>query len=88
MKLNINKDKIQEAFEHGELIGLDEIETQLENSEEVEQELFDLVTCLYKLNFVYGATERKGYVEKYNEQIENIFLSIKNDLFDILQIEQ
>ena len=57
MKLKINKNKILQEFERGDLLGLDEVETQLENSEEVEQELFNLVTCLYKLNFVLIETE-------------------------------
>ena len=88
MKLNIDKNEIQEAFEHGELIGLDEVETQLENSEEVEQDLFNLVTCLYKLNFVLIETETKSYASKYNIQVQELYSNMKCDLFDILQIEQ
>lgn len=86
MKLNINKREIEEAFERGELIGLDEIDTQLENSEDVDQEIFNLVTCLYKLNFVLIETETKNYASKYNMQVQELYSKMKSDLFDILEM--
>lgn len=86
MKLNINKREIEEAFERGELIGLDEIDTQLENSEDVDQEISNLVTCLYKLNFVLIETETKNYASKYNVQVQELYSRMKNDLFDILEM--
>ena len=88
MKLKINKNKILQEFERGDLLGLDEVETQLENSEEVEQDVFNLVTCLYKLNFVLIETETRSYASKYNIQVQELYSNMKCDLFDILQIEQ
>lgn len=86
MKLKINKNKILQEFERGDLLGLDEVETQLENSEEVEQELFNLVTCLYKLNFVLIETETRNYASKYNIEVQELYSNMKSDLFDILKI--
>ena len=87
MKLRINKNKILQGFEKGDLLGLDEVETQLENSEEVEQELFNLITCLYKLNFVLIETETRSYASKYNIEVQELYSNMKNDLFDFLKIE-
>lgn len=87
MKLRINKNKILQEFEKGDLLGLDEVETQLENSEEVEQELFNLITCLYKLNFVLIETETRSYASKYNIEVQELYSNMKNDLFDFLKIE-
>ena len=87
MKLRINKNKILQEFEKGDLLGLDEVETQSENSEEVEQELFNLITCLYKLNFVLIETETRSYASKYNIEVQELYSNMKNDLFDFLKIE-
>lgn len=84
MKLNTDKNKILQAFERGDLLGLDEVETQLENSEDVDPQIFNLVTCLYKLNFVLIETETKNYASKYNIQVQELYSKIKSDLFDIL----
>lgn len=88
MKLNINKNKILQAFELGDIIGLDEIQTQLKNNTNVDQDLLDLLTCLYELNFVLIETETKNYASKYNMQVQELYSNMKCDLFDILQIEQ
>ena len=86
MKLNIDKNKILQAFERGDLLGLDEVETQLENSKEVEQDLFNLVTCLYKLNFVLIETETNNYASKYNIQVQELYSKMKSNLFEILEM--
>lgn len=88
MKLNINKNKILQAFELGDIIGLDELQTQLKNNTNVDQDLLDLLTCLYELNFVLIETETKNYASKYNMQVQELYSNMKSDLFDILQIEQ
>ena len=88
MKLNINKNKILQAFELGDIIGLDELQTQLKNNTNVDQDLLDLLTCLYELNFVLIETETKNYASKYNMQVQELYSNMKCDLFDILQIEQ
>ena len=82
MKLNTDKNKILQAFEHGDLIGLDEVETQLENSKEVEQDLFNL----YKLNFVLIETETNNYASKYNIQVQELYSKMKSNLFEILEM--
>ena len=86
MNLNINKSKIQEAFERGDIIGLDELQTQLKNNTNVDQDLLDLLTCLYELNFVLIETETKNYATKYNIQVQDLYSKIKSDLFDILEM--
>lgn len=86
MKLNIDKNKILQAFERGDLLGLDEVETQLENSEDVDPQIFNLVTCLYKLNFVLIETETKNYASKYNIQVQDLYNKMKSDLFEILEM--
>ena len=86
MNLNINKSKIQEAFERGDIIGLDELQTQLKNNTNVDQDLLDLLTCLYELNFVLIETETKNYASKYNMQVQELYSKMKSDLFDILEM--
>ena len=86
MNLNINKSKIQEAFERGDIIGLDELQTQLKNNTNVDQDLLDLLTCLYELNFVLIETETKNYASKYNVQVQELYSRMKSDLFDILEM--
>lgn len=86
MNLNINKSKIQEAFERGDIIGLDELQTQLKNNTNVDQDLLDLLTCLYELNFVLIETETKNYATKYNIQVQELYSKMKSDLFDILEM--
>lgn len=86
MNLNINKSKIQEAFERGDIIGLDELQTQLKNNTNVDQDLLDLLTCLYELNFVLIETETKNYATKYNIQVQELYSKMKSDLFNILEM--
>ena len=67
-------------------VDMDELQTQLKNNTNVDQDLLDLLTCLYELNFVLIETETKNYASKYNMQVQELYSKMKSDLFDILEM--
>ncbi len=82
-----DKDKIIEAFNYGDATGLDEIENQLKNvGDEDDGDIQEILTCIYKLNYILIETETRDYASKYNRQVQELYIDMKIDLFNRLKI--
>lgn len=75
----------------GDLCWLEEIgrqivdnESKIENIEEVK----NLLTTLFKMNYVMVETETEEYASKYNTAVADIYCQMKYDLTTLLGINE
>lgn len=84
----LDKQKILEAFENGDGLGLDEIQYQLNNISNIDNEVNNLIDFLYDLNYLLLKTEQENYIAKYNTRVQEIYSEMKADLFERLEIKE
>lgn len=87
-KTMLNRQKIVTVFEEvGDSAGFDEIKKQIEELNNVDNDVKELLECLYSLNYIIIETETKDYASKYNLEVQELYSKMKDDLFTRLGIK-